>query len=163
MKKIILSFSVIFIGIGCTSSKSTLQTEKIANFDKQASDHILFLDFSIKKNSGQKPEIAKLTSSVSGSGLLKNIRAEVHNPYQIKSIQYFNNGQKPVETRFEHPLYRSVELFDVDGSISRKPISLLESRLSMRIQHSNSLAKMELYSTTPDNGTVLIYTLNFKP
>ena len=162
MRKIIFLLSIMCIGMNCSSSKSTLKTDKITNFDKQATDHILFLDFTIKKSVGQKPEATKLTNSVSGVGRLKDMGAEVHNPYQVKAIQYFSDGQKPIEIRYEHPLYKSVEIFDQDGTISRKPTSLNEGTLSMRIQHGSSLEKIELYSTTPDKGTVLIYTLTLK-
>ena len=152
----------MYIGLSCASSKSTLKTEKITNFDKQATDHILFLDFTVKKSVGQKPEATKLTNSVSGVGVLKDMGVEVQNPYQVKAIQYFSDGQKPIKIIYEHPLYKSVELFDKDGTISRKPTSLDEGILSMRIQHGGSLEKIELYSTTPDKGTVLIYTLTLK-
>ena len=162
MKKVIFLLSIMYIEMSCSSSKSTLKTEKIANFDKQATDHILFLDFTVKKSVGLKPEATKLTNSVSGVGLLKDMDAEVRNPYQVKAVQYYNDGQKPKEVIFEHPLYKSVEIFDQDGTISRKPTSLNEGTLSMRIQHGSSLEKIELYSTTPDKGTVLIYTLTLK-
>lgn len=162
MKQAIALLFIIYLVMGCISSKSTLQVQKMPNFDRQAPDHILFLDFSIKQTTGQKTEATKLVNSVAGTGQMKDLGNEVHNPYQIKAVHYYNNGQKSVEVLFEHPLYRSVELFDADGSISRKPSSLQEGILSMRIQHSNSLEKIELYSITPDKGTQLIYALKIK-
>ena len=97
-----------------------------------------------------------------GSGQIKDLGNEVHNPYQIKALHHYTGGAKPTEVLFEHPLYKSVEVFDPSGEITRNPTTLAEGALSMRIQHSRSLEKIELYSITPDNGTRLIYTLQLK-
>ena len=160
-----LSFLVFLVGVlsGCSVSIPIIDAENIENFDKLAKDHILFLTFDIKKNKGQKPEIVTLLNSVAGSGKMKKLKTGVENPFQIKSIQYFNDAKLPIETFHEHPLYKSLELFDEDGSITRKSTTSTASILLMKIQYDNNLEKVELYSVTPDFGSVKIYTLKFKP
>ena len=164
MTKYLAFLSLIIVVLAsCAVSIPTINAENIENFDKLAKNHILFLTFDIKKNKGQIPETVSLLSSVAGSGKMKNLKTGTDNPFQIKSIQYFSNAKPSIETYFEHPLYKSLEIFSPDGTITRKSTTSTASALSMKIQYENNLEKIELYSIKPDFRPVKIYTLKFKP
>ncbi|QDK79144.1 hypothetical protein EXU85_11215 [Spirosoma sp. KCTC 42546] len=121
------------------------------------------MDFTISRDDPEKPEKVTLMNAIMGNGELKNLAEVVHTPYQIKLQQYYNDKQLPKVASFTHPLFRSIEIADTDGTLSRKLTSDQEGHLSIRFPYTPALSKIELYSITPDKGTQKIYTLLLKP
>lgn len=121
------------------------------------------MDFEISRAGQAKAERVILTNALVGNGRLKNISRGVHNPYQIKLVYYFSDNRLPRRDSLEHPLFKSLEIADVDGTLSRKLTSDLTGHMSVRFAYTEALTKIELYSSTPDHGTTKIYTLRLKP
>lgn len=146
---------------GCKTTESTLSIEHVKNYDPNAANHILFLDFKITKRDG-KAESVELVNAVSGSGKLKNMAAPVHSPYQISVNPRYSIGHEEVPLFFEHPLFKSVEVASQDGKLSKQDLHAREGILSVRIQRDNGLERIELHSLTPEKGDIKIYTLTLK-
>lgn len=155
---------ILMIGValtGCKTSESSLTVQNVRNYDPNAANHILFLDFKITKRNG-KTEAVELVNAVSGSGKLKNMAAPIHSPYQISVIPRYSVGHLETPLVFAHPLYKSVEVASLDGKLSKQELNAKEGILSIRIQKENGLEKIELYSTTPEKSEHKIYTLNLQ-
>ncbi|MCF2505792.1 hypothetical protein L0663_20520 [Dyadobacter sp. CY107] len=146
---------------GCKTAESTLRIENVRNYDPDAANHILFLDFKITKRDGKKEHV-ELVNAVSGSGKLKNLAAPVHSLHRISVIPRYSVGHEEVPLFFEHPLFKSVEVSSQDGKLSKRDLHAKEGILSVRMQRKNGLEKIELHSLTPDKGDIKIYTLNLK-
>lgn len=161
IRVILLPFISMFIG--CASSQQHVIVHKLPNYDPQAIHQLLFLNFMIRRNEPGKPEQVRLTNAIIGNGEMKDIGDAVHTPYQIKLFEYTNDHQPPKEKSVEHPLFRSIEIANIDGTFDRKLTSDQEGHFSFRLPYTNTLTKIELYSITPDQGKQKIYTLPIKP
>ena len=147
--------------VNCRQAKSFVSASELPSYDRQATDHILFLDFLITQESKNAPVTAKLVHSIAGSGKMKNLGSERIQQNQIKVVQFFTDKRQPVETFHEHPLFRSSEIFSKDGSLSQSEQKASEGTLSLRIQEDPAREKIDLYSVTP-KGEVKIYSLLVK-
>ncbi len=147
---------------GCKSAESVLKVSEMPNYDKKSADRMLFLNFRISTSGEAAPEKVELVNAVSGNARLKNLVPPVHDPYQIKVIPRYSASRMEKETFYEHPLFRSVEVSAPDGKLSRSEERNREGMLNIRLQDDIYLTSLEVYSVTPEKGTVKIYTLNFK-
>lgn len=161
-----LRFSLALFSLfleGCHSSRQTLSVHALPNYEPNAVHQIVFLDFTISRSALGKPEQLTLVNSIAGVGELKNVATPVHTPYQIKLVRYYTDDRLPEQDSLEHPLIRSLEIADTDGTLTRKPTSDLSGQFSVRFPYSAGLRRIELYSVTPDRGTLKIHTLHIKP
>lgn len=149
--------------VGCGPGRSTLKISKVPNYDKSVSDHIFFLDFRVTAENQGDREKVELVKAISGSGRMKNILRPVHYPYQIKAIPRYTTSALEKELIFEHPLFNAREVSEPGGTITKVAVTNTEGIISMRLQEAPGLDRLELYSVTPEKGTVKIYTLRFKP
>jgi hypothetical protein len=149
--------------VGCGPGRSTLKISKVPNYDKAVSDHIFFLDFRVTAENQGDREKVELVKAISGSGRMKNILRPVHYPYQIKAIPRYTTSALEKELVFEHPLFNAREVSEPGGTITKVAVTNTEGIVSMRLQEAPGLDRLELYSVTPEKGTVKIYTLRFKP
>jgi hypothetical protein len=147
---------------GCKSAESVLKVSEMPNYDKKSADRILFLNFRISTTGNSLSEKVELVNAVSGNARMKNLIPPVHDPYQIKVIPRYSASRMEMETFYEHPLFRSVEVSGPGGKLGRSQINDREGMLNIRVQDDSYLTSLEVYSVTPEKGTVKIYTLNFK-
>ena len=135
----------------------------ITNYDKAVKEHILFLEFKISSDANGKHENVKLVSAVSGNGKMKDLNNPVLDPYRIVAVPRYKTSILVKELYFEHPLFRTVEVASESGTLSKKSITATEGSLSIRIQENEHMNRIELFSVTPEKGTIKIYTVYLEP
>lgn len=157
-------FSMLLIVlISCQSSYQRLTVHALLNYDNNSSHRILFMDFTVNRSGPGKREYLTLTNSIVGNGEMKNIGKAVHSPYQLKFVRQYADQHPPVADSIEHPLLRSIEIADIDGSLTRKLTSELTGNFSIRFPYTTALKKIDFYSVTPDKGAIKIHTIQIKP
>lgn len=144
----------------CKPARSALTVGEVTNYNPGARDHILFLNFRISGSVGGREKV-ELVSAQAGDGRMKTIARDVHFPYQIKALARYSTGTIEQEMVFEHPLYRSAEVSDPTGHIRQVEATATEGDLMVRLQQQPGLNQLELFSVSPEKGTVKIYTLDF--
>ncbi|MCF2446389.1 hypothetical protein L0657_20695 [Dyadobacter sp. CY345] len=154
---IILSWQMV----NCRQAKSFVSISKLPNYDTQAADHILFLDFLITQSGDNAPVKAKLVNSIAGNGKMKDLGSARIQQNQIKVVHIFSDKRQPVEIFYEHPLFLSVEVFSKEGNLSQNAQTAREGTLSLRVQDDPAREKIDLYSVTP-KGEIKIYSLLIK-
>nr|WP_295928396.1 hypothetical protein [uncultured Dyadobacter sp.] len=146
--------------IRCKPAQSTLTIREIANYNANSADHILFLNFRISGGVGGKEKV-ELMSAHAGDGKMKDISRPVHFPYQIKAIPRYKTSAIGREMIFEHPLYKGAEVSDPSGHMRQVEVKAKEGNVLIRLQQHSGLNQLELFSVSPEKGTVKIYTLDF--
>lgn len=161
-RNLIVLFIVSTLLGGCKSTESVLKVSEMLNYDKKSADRILFLNFKISTSRKGASEKVELVNAVSGNARMKNLVPPVHDSCQVKVVPRYSAKRMETETFYEHPLFRSVEVSAPDGKLSRSEARSREGMLNIRVQDDSYLTSLEVYSVTPEKGTVKIYTLNFK-
>ncbi|SEI97616.1 hypothetical protein SAMN05216327_10571 [Dyadobacter sp. SG02] len=146
--------------LGCRSGRSVLTVSELPNYDTRSPDHILFLNFRITGKPGGNERV-ELASANVGNGKMKDLHRPVHFPTHIKAIPLYNTSTVEREMLFEHPLYHSAEVSDPSGHMRREEIRANEGTLFIRMPMYPGLNRLELFSVTPESGSVKIYTLSF--
>jgi hypothetical protein len=149
-----------FLMLGCGSGQAVLTVDKIPNYDSRSPDHILFLHFRITGKPGGNERVA-LVSTQAANGRIKELYRPVEFPVHIKAIPRYTTGALEREMVFEHPLYRSAEVSDASGHMRRQEVRANEGTLLIRMPMHSGLNGLELFSVTPESGSVKIYTLTF--
>ncbi|WP_460981724.1 hypothetical protein [Spirosoma fluminis] len=149
--------------VACHSAKQTLAIHTLPNYSEKAAHQVLFLDFNISRSGPAQPERIRLVNSIIGNGKLKTLSHPVHNPYQLRVIRYYTDGREPVSDSLEHPLFRSVEMAEPNGTLSRQPLSKQSGHVSIRFPYTEALGRLAIFSVTPDKGIVKIHTLRLRP
>ncbi|GGM92439.1 hypothetical protein GCM10010967_27060 [Dyadobacter beijingensis] len=144
----------------CSPGVTVLNIRELPNYDSRSADHILFLNFRITGKAGGRERV-ELAGTNLGVGRMKNIYHPVNFPVRIKAIPRYGDVGLEEEMTFEHPLYRSAEVSDESGHIDRKEVEAKEGSLQVRMPVRPGLNALELFSVTPEKGTVKIYTLHF--
>ncbi len=148
---------------GCTAGR-TIRMEQVRNFAPDRPQQLLFLDLLITREGAAGPEMVQIINAVAAEGLCRECgQAAFHGGYRLLCTYQYSDGRPPVTETYEHPLLRTVELFDPDGSLDRRPVSAREGHLSLRIQYDRSLTRVELFSQTPDRGPHRIHSIRIKP
>lgn len=125
------------------------------NYNAKAKESMLFLTFELSKKGGK--ETARLVKSTAAEGRVKDTNAHVHGLSQIEVIVHYNNGKPSKTSRFEHPLYKDMEVFSEDGTISRVSETASTGTLTIRMPVEDNIEKLELFSNKK------LLTLKFKP
>ncbi|WP_353719581.1 hypothetical protein [Dyadobacter sp. 676] len=162
MLRLFSTAAILLAGLSlfeCKPARSSLAVNQVPNYNPQSPDHILFLNFRITGAVSGKEEV-QLVSASAGDGRMKDIARPVHSPYQIKAIPRFKTGAAGREMAFEHPLFRNAEVSDPEGHIRHVDVTAREGNLLIRLQQQPGLNQLELFSVSPGNGTVKIYTLD---
>ena len=146
---------------GCKSGHSVLTISELPNYDARSADHLLFLNFRITGKPGGNEQV-ELVSATAANGRMKNLAYPVHFPVQIKAIPRYTTSALEHEMVFEHPLHRSVEVSDPGGHMRREEVRAKEGTLLIRMPLQSGLNGLELFSVSPERGSVKIYTLSFK-
>ena len=94
---------------------------------------------------------------------MKDLHNRVHAPYQIKVVPRYKTSVIEKEYYYEHPLFRSVEIADPNGTLSKESITATEGSLSIRIQENADLDRIELFRIAPGKETIHIYTVYLQP
>lgn len=159
----ILPLILLPIVLNCAPSKQQAIIHQLPNYDPKAVHRIVFVDFTIRRNTSRPTEQINLTNSIIGNGELKPIGQPVHTPYQLQ-IRYYSNDKQVIKTdSLEHPLFRSLEIANTNGTFDRSLRTEQEGHFSIRFPYTDSLTKLEIYSQTPDRPVRKIYTLSLKP
>lgn len=146
--------------LNCRSARSALIISDLPNYDSQSADHILFLNFRITgKPDGH--ENVELITARAANGRMKELHRPVNFPFQIKAIPGYSGNIIAQEMVFEHPLYHSAEVSSPSGHIRREEVRSEEGTLLIRMPMPSGLNRLELFSITPERGSVKIYTLRF--
>jgi len=159
-------FSTVVIALAgllmneCRSGRSTLKISELPNYDSKSPDHILFLNFRITGKPGGNEHV-ELASATVGNGRMKDLRHPVGFPVYITAIPRYTTSALEAEMAFEHPLYRSAEVSDPSGHMRRQEVKAGEGTLLVRMPIHSGLNRLELFSVTPERGSVKIYTLGF--
>jgi hypothetical protein len=146
--------------LGCRSGRSVLTIRELPNYDTRSPDHILFLNFRITGKPGGSERV-ELASATVGNGRMKDLNRPVHFPTHIKAVPEYAAGALEREMVFEHPLYHAAEVSDPSGHIRREEVEAKEGTLLIRMPMHSGLDRLELFSVTPESGSVKIYTLSF--
>ncbi|MCF0070047.1 hypothetical protein LZD49_06160 [Dyadobacter sp. CY261] len=146
--------------IHCKPAQSTLTVGQISNYNANSPDHILFLNFRISGGVGGREKVELLSASA-GDGKMKDIARSVHFPYQIKAIARYSASAVEREMVFEHPLFKGREVSDPSGHMRQVEVKATEGNVLIRLQQHSGLNQLELFSVSPEKGTVKIYTLDF--
>lgn len=146
--------------LGCRSGRSVLTIHEIPNYDTKSADHILFLHFRIAGKPGGSESVA-LVSARAANGRMKELYRPVEFPVQIKAVPRYAVGEGEREMFFEHPLYYAAEVSDPSGHIRREEMHAKEGNLLIRMPLRAGLNELELFSVTPEKGSVKIYSLSF--
>jgi hypothetical protein len=146
--------------ISCRSGRSVLTISELSNYDARSPDHILFLNFLITGKPGGNENV-ELASANVGNGKMKDLYRSVHFPTYIKAVPGYSTGALEREMVFEHPLYHAAEVSDPSGHIRRGEVQAKEGTLLIRMPMHSGLNRLELFSVTPERGSVKIYTLSF--
>lgn len=160
-------FSTIAIALAgllmfaCKSGRAVLTINELPNYDNRSIDHLLFLNFRITGRPGGNEQV-ELVSATVANGRMKNLPYPVHFPVQIKAIPRYATSALEYEMVFEHPLHRSVEVSDPGGHMRREEVQAKEGTLLIRMPLQSGLNGLELFSVSPERGSVKIYTLSFK-
>ncbi|GAB3508605.1 hypothetical protein GCM10027341_44620 [Spirosoma knui] len=147
----------------CHSAKQTLAIHTLPNYTEKALHQVLFLDFDISRSGSAQPERVRLVNSIIGNGELKTLSRPVHTPYQLRVIRYYTDGREPVSDSLEHPLFRSVEMAESNGTLNRQALSEQSGHISIRFPYAKALSRLAIFSVTPDKGIVKIHTLRLRP
>jgi hypothetical protein len=145
---------------GCRSGRSMLTVSELPNYDTRSPDHILFLNFRITGKPGGNEKV-ELASANVGNGRMKDLNHPVHFPTHIKVVPRYPTTALEREMVFEHPLYHAAEVSDPSGHIRREEVQAKEGALLVRMPMHSGLNRLELFSVTPERGSVKIYTLSF--
>ncbi|MDR6805676.1 hypothetical protein J2Y45_002015 [Dyadobacter sp. BE34] len=163
MLRFLPTAAIALVGLlmfGCKSGRSVLVVRDLPNYDTRSSDHLLFLNFRISGKPGGNEHVELASASVA-NGRMKNLAYPVHFPVQIKAIPRYSTSALEREMVFEHPLHRSVEVSDPSGHMRREEMRANEGTLMIRMPLDSGLNRLELFSVTPEKGSVKIYTLSF--
>ncbi|PSL24313.1 hypothetical protein [Dyadobacter jiangsuensis] len=163
MLSIFPTAAIALVGLlmfGCKSGRSVLTVSELPNYDTRSPDHLLFLTFRITGKPGGNERV-ELSSASVANGRMKNLAYPVHFPVQIKAIPRYSTSAVEQEMVFEHPLYRAVEVSDPSGHMRREEVRAGEGSLMIRMPLHSGLNALELFSVTPEKGSVKIYTLSF--
>lgn len=155
-------FMPALILAGCSTNRQ-IRVHTLPNYQANAPHQILFLDFTINQPTAGKPEQVLLMNAIVGNGEMRPMNGSAHSPYQIKVVRHYTGDRPPESQLLEHPLFRSVEIADANGTLSRRATSTRSGPLSIRFPYTTSLTKLELYSLAPDQTEQKIYTLPIKP
>jgi len=151
---------VCLLMFGCKSGRAVLAISELPNYDTRSPDHLLFLNFLITGKPGGNEHV-ELASANVANGRMKDLAYPVHFPTQIKAIPRYSSRASEREMVFEHPLRRSVEVSDPTGHMRREEVQASEGHLMIRMPLHSGLNRLELFSVTPERGSVKIYTLSF--
>lgn len=163
MLRLISTAALVLAGLlmpGCKSGHSVLTTREIPNYDTQSPDHILFLNFRITGKPGGNENV-ELVGATAANGRMKDLQRPVDIPYHIKAVPRYSANEAGREMVFEHPLYHPAEISDPSGHIRRETVQAKEGTLLIRMPMKAGLNGLELFSVTPEKGSVKIYTLSF--
>ena len=158
----ILLLILCFQLVHCRQARSYVRTQDLPNYDKNIANHILFLDFQITQDKEKGAVKAELINAIAGNGKMKDQGPGSSYPDQIKVVHYFSDRRTPVEMFYEHPLFKTAEVFSQNGNLSKSTQAARQGTLSIRFQEDQAREKIELYSVTPDRGAVKIYSLLVK-
>ena len=164
MLRLFSAAAIVLAGLlmfGCKSGHSVLKISELRNYDPRSPDHLLFLNFRITGKPGGNEHV-ELVSATAADGRMKNLPYPVHFPVQIKAIPRYATSALEHEMVFEHPLHRSVEVSDPAGHMRREEVREREGTLLIRMPLQPGLNVLELFSVSPERGSVKIYTLSFK-
>jgi hypothetical protein len=157
-----LALSTFFSLVACHSTKETLTVHDVPNYSPKAAPQTLFLDFEINQSTTSQSERVTLVNSIIGNGGMKSLARPVHNPYQIKLVRHFADGRLTERDSLEHPLFRSIEIAEPDGTLSQKPLREHNGHFSVRVPYVKALDRIDMYSVTPDKGLVKIHTIRLR-
>lgn len=144
----------------CKSGRSVLTVRELPNYDTLSADHLLFLNFRITGKPGGNEHV-ELVSATAATGRMKDLAYPVHFPVRIKAVAQYATNASGQEMVFEHPLYKSAEVSDPAGHIRREEIRAKEGTLLIRMPLHAGINALELFSVSPERGSVKIYTLSF--
>ncbi len=146
--------------LGCRSGRSSLTVSELPNYDSRSADHILFLNFRITGKPGGNENVELAGANV-GNGKMKDLNHPVNFPTHIKAVPRYTTSALESEMVFAHPLYHATEVSDPSGHIRSEEVQAREGTLLVRMPMHSGLNRLELFSVTPERGSVKIYTLNF--
>ena len=164
MLRLLPTAAIAFVGLlmfGCKSERSVLAVRDLPNYDTRSSDHLLFLNFRISGKPGGNEHV-ELVSARVANGRMKDLYHPVNYPVvRIKAVPRYGNRVSDKEMAFLHPLYHWAEVSDPTGHIRREEVRAKEGTLLIRMPLDSGLNRLELFSVTPERGSVKIYTLSF--
>lgn len=158
----ILMLILCFQLVHCRQAKSYVRAADLPNYNKNSTDHVLFLDFQITQEKERAKIKAVLVNAMAGNGKMKDLVSGRHYPDHIKVVHYFSDRRTPVEMYYEHPLVKTMEVFSQDGNLGKSTQIARKGTLSIRFQEDPARDKVELYSVTPDRGSEKLYSLLVK-
>ena len=144
--------------IGCKSSSKQLTTQNDHTGNEVIKQQILFVNVLLKKETDATVS-ASMVNYKWRDGQLKLRPYHDEASPEVLYIQLLDANQKVLkEIEEPNPLYRSVELFEPGGSISRQEIEIEETYLSIRVQAPVNVKYLNIVSKT-GNYTYLLELL----
>ncbi len=126
------------------------------------SNEILFINLKMEVNSASKKSIS-LINMVKSTGKLKNSTTsffpQSHGTHLI--CTFLNSKKKKIEERtVEHPLIRSVESFEENGTMKQNAISVSSAEFSFRLQNDYNIQSIVIREVLNGKENKIPFTIN---
>lgn len=153
---IIFHFLPAFVFLVSCSAARQVPVENLVSA-RPAQPRILFLVFSIEKDSIQKKTSVSLRSKLIKEGEIKQKSEEKELFPNYLTIEYYEDEKLKSSFNMEHPLYKNVEYFDGKELVS-KFIELNQSDFFIRLRSLSENGSIVIYETKENTRKTKLLT-----
>jgi hypothetical protein len=151
---------ILFLALCCTQ-KTQAGADNAALIPVK-SNEILFINLKMAVNSASEKSIS-LINVIKSTGKLKNSGIPFSAPTQGTFLMctFLNGKKKKIEERaIEHPLIRSVESFEENGTMKQNAISLPSAEFSLRLQNDFDIQSIVIREVLNGKESKTPFTIN---
>ena len=148
---------LLFFFNACGSYKNTEASK--SSIAIESNPKIIFLNYSIKKNSNKVRSIRFIDKKIT-DGKLKNQSNDIGSSDDLVCFQLDKKSTILQETIIKNPLTKNIEYLDASKSFQRKQIDLDSTQFSIRLQLKPKTKYISIsdFSTFENQGKSLIKT-----
>lgn len=157
-----ISIVLLLFLAACATQKTQASADNSAVLTPVKSNEILFINLKMDVNSDSKKSIS-LINVIKSTGKLKSSDA----PFSPASkgafliCTFLNGKKKEIEARtIEHPLIRSVESFEENGTIKKNAISVSTAEFSFRLQNDYDIHSIVIREVINGKENKTPFTIN---
>lgn len=158
------TISVLFLLFiaACSTQKTQAKADNDSALIPVKSNEILFINLKMEVNSTSKKSIS-LINVIKSAGKLKNSATSFTPPSNGTYLicTFLNGKKKKIEDRaIEHPLIRSVESFEENGTIKQNAISVSSAEFSFRLQNNYDIQSIVIKEVINGTENKIPFTIN---
>lgn len=143
----------------CVGSKKTSEETVGGVEQKEGQAQIIFLNYSIKKNTGNDPHIEFISKIVAEGNLKPGIIRQAEPREGDLNCLTLDENKRPLSSILvPDPLKRRVEYQQEDGSLTTRELSLDSAVFSVRMQMENASRYVAVKRSDSPGGSYLIIT-----